>query len=683
VNKASQTIATFATIPTHNNGDPAFTITVPKASSKLAVTVTVQSGPAKISGASVTVTGIGTVVLAADQPGNANFSAAPEITTSFTVLGQKQTIAAFAVIPTKNFGIAPFSIVPPKASSGLPVTVTVLSGNATISGNLVTLTGDGPIVLAANQPGNAVFAAAAQVTTTFQVNGLPQTIGAFPSIPAHTFGDAPFAITPPTASSGLAVIVTVKSGPAMISSNTVTLTGAGTVVLAADQPGDTTHAPAKEVTTSFTVAKSAQTIAGFGIPGQSFSITPFAITPPAASSGLPVTVTVKSGPAKISGNMVTLTGLGTVVLSASQAGNKNYNAAVPVTTSFAVTQGFQFITFAIPDQTFSTAAFIPTVTASSGLPVSITVLSGPATVSGNKLIFTGAGTITLTGNQAGNTLFHAAPQAITSFVVNPAGQSIAPLATIPTKAFGTAPFTVTIPAATSGLPVVLSVLSGPATVVGNKVTLTGAGYVVLAANQPGNGNYFPAGEVITSFLVTPNVQTITPFATIPTKNLGDLPFAIVPPTASSGLPVTVTVLSGNATISNNVVTLTGDGPIILAANQPGTAGIAAAPQVTTTFQVNGHPQILTLNTIPAQSASKSGSPLHITLGATNSSGIIVTFTATSTAGVVSPSGNVLSINVSNVPVGTVLTVTVTGTAPGNSTFAPAKSSTTFFVTVTA
>jgi hypothetical protein len=48
----------------------------------------------------------------------------------------------------------------------------------------------------------------------------------------------------------------VKSGPATISGNIVTLTGAvGTVVLAANQAGDANHSKAKEVTTSFKVTK--------------------------------------------------------------------------------------------------------------------------------------------------------------------------------------------------------------------------------------------------------------------------------------------------------------------------------------------------------------------------------------------------------------------------------------------
>jgi hypothetical protein len=56
--------------------------------------------------------------------------------------------------------------------------------------------------------------------------------------------------------------------------------------------------------------------------------------------------------------------------------------------------------------------------------------------------------------------------------------------------------------ATSGLEVIFNVLSGPATIDGNLVTLTGTpGEVTIEASQPGNGQYDPADPVVNSFMV--------------------------------------------------------------------------------------------------------------------------------------------------------------------------------------
>jgi hypothetical protein len=303
----------------------------------LPVTLSVKSGPATISANTVTITGAGTVVLAAKQAGDANYAEATEVTASFEVSKGAQTIGTFASIGSKTFGDAPFAVTAPTASSGLPVILSIKSGPATISGNTVTITGAGAVVLAANQAGNANYNAASDVTMSFTVSKATHTIAAFASIENKTYGDAPFAITAPTSSIGLPVALSIKSGPATISGNTVTITGAGTVVLAAKQAGDANYAEATEVTTSFTVAKATQTIAAFAdLENKTLGDASFAVAVPSATSGLPVTLSVKSGPATISGNTVTINGTGIVMLVANQSGNANYLAADPMIAAFAV-----------------------------------------------------------------------------------------------------------------------------------------------------------------------------------------------------------------------------------------------------------------------------------------------------------------------------------------------------------
>jgi len=85
--------------------------------------------------------------------------------------------------------------------------------------------------------------------------------------------------------------------------------------------------------------------------------------------------------------------------------------------------------------------------------------------------------------------------------------------TISKKLLTDAPFTISA-TATSGLPVLLSIVSGPATLVGDVVTLSGElGVVTLKASQYGNELYYPANDVITGFYVTdPAVNNAAPFS---------------------------------------------------------------------------------------------------------------------------------------------------------------------------
>jgi subtilase family serine protease len=102
---------------------------------------------------------------------------------------------------------------------------------------------------------------------------------------------------------------------------------------ASDSGGTATGAVA-----SFTTAKASQTIT-FKQPASpvKYGVAPIKLTAE-STSGLVVAFKVLSGPAKVSGSTLTITGAGTVVVAANQAGNKSYLPAVQVTRSITVTK---------------------------------------------------------------------------------------------------------------------------------------------------------------------------------------------------------------------------------------------------------------------------------------------------------------------------------------------------------
>jgi subtilisin family serine protease len=83
-----------------------------------------------------------------------------------------QTIT-FAPLPNKTYGEPPFAV-SATASSGLTVSFNILSGPATLSGNNVTLTSTGTVVVRASQAGNASYNPAPNVDQPFTVYAPPQ-----------------------------------------------------------------------------------------------------------------------------------------------------------------------------------------------------------------------------------------------------------------------------------------------------------------------------------------------------------------------------------------------------------------------------------------------------------------------------------------------------------------------------
>ncbi len=330
--QSAQTIGAFSVIPTQTYGVAPFTVTPPTATSGLPVTLSVLTpATATISGDTLTIIGVGTVTLAANQAGNSSYTAAPQVTTSFLVNQGTQTIT-FPPLGNLTYGAAPFST-GASASSGLPLSYTT-TGPVTISGNTVTVTGAGGVGIRAHQNGNTDYAAAPSIYRSFTVAKAAQTI-TFSPVSTKTYAPNGQFHVAAVASSGLAVTYRVISGPVTLNNNLVTITGAGSVELGADQAGNANYNAATEATTSFTIKPATQTITFPAISNQVLGAGPITLTA-TASSGLPVTYR-NTGPARISGNTLTITGVGTVSVGAYQTGNSDYLSAPEARQSFTVT----------------------------------------------------------------------------------------------------------------------------------------------------------------------------------------------------------------------------------------------------------------------------------------------------------------------------------------------------------
>jgi RHS repeat-associated protein len=246
---AAEAPAIAFTVPYQTYGVAPFTVSASSNSSG-AFTYSVVSGPATISGSTVTVTGVGTVVLQALQAASGNYAAGTQ-DAPFTVAAATPTIT-FAV-SNQTYGASPFAVTATSNSAGA-ITYSVVSGPATISGSMVTITGVGTVVLQASQAASGNYAVGTQ-NTTFAVAPEAQVITfAAPASPV-TYGVSPIALSA-SSSSGLAVTFSVVSGPGTISGSTLTITGPGTVVVAANQAGNADYAAATQVTKSIVITSA-------------------------------------------------------------------------------------------------------------------------------------------------------------------------------------------------------------------------------------------------------------------------------------------------------------------------------------------------------------------------------------------------------------------------------------------
>jgi predicted outer membrane repeat protein len=250
-------------------------------------------------------------------------------------------------------------------------------------------------------------------------------------------------------------------------------------------------------------------------------------------------------------------------------------------------------------------------TASSGLPVSFTLISGPATLSGDVLTVTGVGTVDVEAAQAGNETFAAATPVDQSFTVNPAATNAIVASLVNPSVDGEyISFTVAI-ANASDTPVVPEgrvqfVVNGPSgtTDLGGPVTLTGgtatSPTVALAAGTDTVEASFsdPAGDFSSITGTLSGGQTVN---TMTAQNLEIVLETTSTPTISSatnddlqaiiaavnGLPgqgtsVTITVDLGSGTFNDSTFSPPAGVTVVVIGNGTTTTFVGQSPAIVVT-----------------------------------------------------------------------------------------------------
>lgn len=502
------------------------------------------------------------------------------------------------------------------SSAGLPVTFSTLTATkcrvdnnagvwqvtaleTTSVGNLCTVRA----TAAGNDDYNSATADQNQVIKTGQYISLTATSSMPGSSSAQTQTLDAFSYVAPATTTLTGLLVTMTSlttdicTVALTSGRTFTVTvlanKSGNCVLEATQAGDATYPAATPVERTIfigsqqeivfsdpvdhysdTKSTESTTIAYQDVTARSVNVST------QANTGLTVTIESASsvctvGTPAVSGGVTTVrvtkvSGVsGTCILVASQAGDATYGPAADVTKSFNIGVP-QFITFPTPSNTplsSSKKAFAAT-----------SFLSDLSTNTG----------LTLTYTLSGTTVCH----------------------------FGTSGSRTTTSTSASGSSL--------------EVNLATGGACVITASQSGDGRYWPADPVTSSFTVTgATAQSIT--FTQDNSNINSSPL-VLNGESSSGLPVSYTSATPSiCTISGILATLLTVGECSISADQSGDATYAAAQTVTRTFTVFAKPTIAF--TQPANVAIES-SPISLSYthtyaaaaGSTNT-GLTVSFTS--------------------------------------------------------
>jgi large repetitive protein len=440
------------------------------------IAMTVQAGTL-IGTTSVTSSGANDSAtfstLSLDTPENSD-----TLTAILTLNASGVSPAVVAMTTSGTFNVVAGT--PTAANSSFVLPATAVAGT-TITGTLTLKDQNGNLVLP-----TAVTFSTASSTTTFST---PTTVTTSSGVTSLQFSD--------TKTENVSIIVSVGGSQLLTGAVQITPAAAASVAVVS---GNNQSAM---VNTQFAAPLAVVVKDQFGNPVPNATVTasgPVTTNPSASFSS--IAATGSNGQTSFTATADSLFG-GPYNVTVGSSG-----ASV---ATFALTNNAaqQTITFPQPTSpvTYSTGVTTTlTATASSNLGVTFQVISGPATLAGTVLSYTGiGGVVTVEADQIGNTTYAAATPVQRQITVN-----AVPAITfsIAGHTYGDAPFTVSATSNSSGA-ITYSLVSGNATVTkAGLVTLNGTGPVTIDASQTANG-FFIAGTLNASFTVSAAGLTVS------------------------------------------------------------------------------------------------------------------------------------------------------------------------------
>jgi hypothetical protein len=273
--------------------------------------------------------------------------------------------------------------VSPTASSSLTVTLTsTTTGICTVAGFVITAVSPGTCSITASQAGNANYLRAFDVVRTFGILQASQSI-TFTTPSAMTVGGSNQTVSP-TASSSLTVTLTsTTTGICTVAGFVITAVSPGTCSITASQAGNANYLRAFDVVRTFGILQASQSItfttpSAMTVGGSNQTVSP------TASSSLTVTLTsTTTGICTVAGFVITAVSPGTCSITASQAGNSNYQAAADVVRTFGITAVINMAAIAGVAAPVAGATPVSATTAGTGYTGTVSWSGSPSTFAAN------------------------------------------------------------------------------------------------------------------------------------------------------------------------------------------------------------------------------------------------------------------------------------------------------------
>jgi type II secretory pathway pseudopilin PulG len=404
------------------------------------------------------------------------------------------------------------------SGSGAVTGLSTVSASGGVASDLLTGSALGPVIL---QGTGGSFTSS---TLTITIVGFAQTITwSAPGIQTWVVGGAgTFSLSAGSDTSGsLVTFASSTQSVCTVIGTTVTMLSAGTCTITPTATASGNYALTVGAASNITISQINQAPLTITSTNGTYG-SGVTLATSGGTDGGAVSYVVTNGTAtgcSITSGVLTSTSNGTCLVTATMAGNTDYNpvssSATTVTFAAGLANTITVTSTAPASATVGGATYTPSASATSGDVVAITSSTpGVCAISGGAVSFTAAGPCTLDFNDVGNATYLAATQQTQSFTVGKGTQATIILTSTSATYNGTA-YTVTL--TTSGGSgtgaVSYTVANGTASncTISGALTLTAStvGTCMVTATRAADANYLVASSAPTAVTFLNAAQTVS------------------------------------------------------------------------------------------------------------------------------------------------------------------------------
>ncbi|MFM2004762.1 MAG: hypothetical protein RLZZ09_417, partial [Pseudomonadota bacterium] len=439
------------------------------------------------------------------------------------------------------------------------VSYTVLNGPCTVSGTVLSGTGQGSCQVQATKAADSTYASTTSNIVTVHVTSIPQATLVLSANPANIVVNGTSTLSTTGGSGNGSVLYTVLSGPcSIVSNNTIQGTGKGSCQVQASKAADSTYSSTTSNIVTVQVDLIAQNLTLASSTTQ-ISVTGTAALSASGYSGTgSVSYAILSGPCTISSTTILVgASAGSCDVQASIAADNTYSEATSNILTVYVNLNPQATLLLNANPTGIQIGQTSTLSISGGSgtgAVTYAVLSGPCTLSGATLTGASQGDCQVQATKAADSTYSSTtsntvtvhvdldPQATLLLTANPTGIDIGQTSALSTSGgSGTGGITYTV-------------LSGPCTISGSTLTGRGQGDCQVQATKAADSTY----STTTSNTVTVHVD-LDPQATLtlvasPSSIISGGTSILSTAGGTGNGAVTYAVFSGPCKLNGNIVT---------------------------------------------------------------------------------------------------------------------------------